>query len=92
MKLPSMAPNGMMQVWTGLLLRCRDEAQLAAKFTAVQDLVARLQKDGALGQVEGRQFGARHFAEKMHAPGDAELFRHFPQLRLVIRMQPAAGQ
>lgn len=26
----SMAPNGMMQVWTGLLLRCRDEAQLAA--------------------------------------------------------------
>lgn len=26
----SMAPNGMMQVWTGLLLRMRDEAQLAA--------------------------------------------------------------
>lgn len=26
----SMAPNGMMQVWTGLLLRCRDEAQVAA--------------------------------------------------------------
>ncbi len=26
----SMAPNGMMEVWTGLLLRCRDEAQLAA--------------------------------------------------------------
>ena len=26
----SMAPNGMMQVWTGLLLRCNDEAQLAA--------------------------------------------------------------
>ncbi|HXZ96437.1 MAG TPA: M48 family metalloprotease [Burkholderiales bacterium] len=26
----SMAPNGMMQVWTGLLLRCRDEAQIAA--------------------------------------------------------------
>lgn len=26
----SMAPNGMMQVWTGLLLRCTDEAQLAA--------------------------------------------------------------
>jgi predicted Zn-dependent protease len=26
----SMAPNGMMQVWTGLLLRVRDEAQLAA--------------------------------------------------------------
>jgi len=26
----SMAPNGMMQVWTGLLLRCGDEAQLAA--------------------------------------------------------------
>jgi predicted Zn-dependent protease len=26
----SMAPNGMMQVWTGLLLRCSDEAQLAA--------------------------------------------------------------
>lgn len=26
----SMAPNGMMQVWTGLLLRCVDEAQLAA--------------------------------------------------------------
>jgi predicted Zn-dependent protease len=26
----SMAPNGMMQVWTGLLLRCIDEAQLAA--------------------------------------------------------------
>jgi predicted Zn-dependent protease len=26
----SMAPNGMMQVWTGLLLRCRDEAQFAA--------------------------------------------------------------
>ena len=26
----SMAPNGMMQVWTGLLLRCKDEAQLAA--------------------------------------------------------------
>ena len=26
----SMAPNGMMQVWTGLLLRCLDEAQLAA--------------------------------------------------------------
>jgi predicted Zn-dependent protease len=26
----NMAPNGMMQVWTGLLLRCRDEAQLAA--------------------------------------------------------------
>jgi predicted Zn-dependent protease len=25
-----MAPNGMMQVWTGLLLRCRDEAQVAA--------------------------------------------------------------
>ncbi|BDU78699.1 hypothetical protein METESE_36570 [Mesoterricola sediminis] len=25
----SMAPNGMMQVWTGLLLRCADEAQLA---------------------------------------------------------------
>lgn len=25
-----MAPNGMMQVWTGLLLRCRNEAQLAA--------------------------------------------------------------
>ena len=25
----SMAPNGMMEVWTGLLLRCRDEAQLA---------------------------------------------------------------
>jgi predicted Zn-dependent protease len=26
----SMAPNGMMQVWTGLLLRCVDEAQFAA--------------------------------------------------------------
>src|SRR5262245_5293950 len=26
----SMAPNGMVQVWTGLLLRCGDEAQLAA--------------------------------------------------------------
>jgi predicted Zn-dependent protease len=26
----SMAPNGMMEVWTGLLLRCGDEAQLAA--------------------------------------------------------------
>jgi predicted Zn-dependent protease len=26
----NMAPNGMMQVWTGLLLRCDDEAQLAA--------------------------------------------------------------
>jgi predicted Zn-dependent protease len=26
----SMAPNGMMQVWTGLLLRVQDEAQLAA--------------------------------------------------------------
>ena len=26
----SMAPNGMMEVWTGLLLRCLDEAQLAA--------------------------------------------------------------
>ena len=26
----SMAPNGLMQVWTGLLLRCRNEAQLAA--------------------------------------------------------------
>lgn len=26
----SMAPNGMMQVWTGLMLRCGDEAQLAA--------------------------------------------------------------
>ena len=26
----SMAPNGMMEVWTGLLLRCIDEAQLAA--------------------------------------------------------------
>ena len=26
----SMSPNGMMQVWTGLLLRCRDEAQIAA--------------------------------------------------------------
>ena len=26
----SMAPNGMMQIWTGLLLRCSDEAQLAA--------------------------------------------------------------
>jgi len=26
----SMAPNGMIQVWTGLLLRCGDEAQLAA--------------------------------------------------------------
>jgi predicted Zn-dependent protease len=26
----SMAPNGMMEVWTGLLLRCSDEAQLAA--------------------------------------------------------------
>ena len=26
----NMAPNGMMQVWTGLLLRCRDEAQVAA--------------------------------------------------------------
>jgi predicted Zn-dependent protease len=26
----SMAPNGMMEVWTGLLLRCTDEAQLAA--------------------------------------------------------------
>lgn len=26
----SMAPNGMMQVWTGLFLRCLDEAQLAA--------------------------------------------------------------
>jgi predicted Zn-dependent protease len=25
-----MAPNGMMEVWTGLLLRCADEAQLAA--------------------------------------------------------------
>jgi predicted Zn-dependent protease len=25
----SMAPNGMMEVWTGLLFRCRDEAQLA---------------------------------------------------------------
>jgi predicted Zn-dependent protease len=25
-----MAPNGMMEVWTGLLLRCGDEAQLAA--------------------------------------------------------------
>lgn len=25
----SMAPNGMMQVWTGLLLRCENEAQLA---------------------------------------------------------------
>lgn len=25
----SMAPNGMMEIWTGLLLRCRDEAQLA---------------------------------------------------------------
>jgi len=34
MRLPafnaSMAPNGVMQVWTGLLVRCRDEAQLAA--------------------------------------------------------------
>jgi predicted Zn-dependent protease len=26
----SIAPNGMMQVWTGLLLRCENEAQLAA--------------------------------------------------------------
>jgi predicted Zn-dependent protease len=26
----SMAPNGMLQVWTGMLLRCHDEAQLAA--------------------------------------------------------------
>jgi predicted Zn-dependent protease len=26
----SMAPNGLMEVWTGLLLRCNDEAQLAA--------------------------------------------------------------
>ena len=26
----SMAPNGMMEVWTGLLLRCGDEAQMAA--------------------------------------------------------------
>jgi beta-barrel assembly-enhancing protease len=26
----SMAPNGMMEVWTGLLLRCSDEAQFAA--------------------------------------------------------------
>lgn len=26
----SMAPNGMMQIWSGLLLRCRNEAQLAA--------------------------------------------------------------
>jgi len=26
----NMAPNGMMQVWTGLLLRCLNEAQLAA--------------------------------------------------------------
>lgn len=26
----SMAPNGMMQVWSGLFLRCRNEAQLAA--------------------------------------------------------------
>ena len=26
----SMAPNGMMEIWTGLLLRCNDEAQLAA--------------------------------------------------------------
>jgi predicted Zn-dependent protease len=26
----SMAPNGMMEVWTGLLLRCNDEAQVAA--------------------------------------------------------------
>jgi len=26
----SMAPNGMLQIWTGLLLRVRDEAQLAA--------------------------------------------------------------
>ena len=26
----SMAPNGMMQIWTGLLLRCSDEAQVAA--------------------------------------------------------------
>lgn len=26
----TMAPNGMMQVWTGLLLRAKDEAQLAA--------------------------------------------------------------
>jgi predicted Zn-dependent protease len=26
----SMAPNGMMEIWTGLLLRCTDEAQLAA--------------------------------------------------------------
>jgi len=26
----NMAPNGMMQVWSGLLLRCRNEAQLAA--------------------------------------------------------------
>jgi predicted Zn-dependent protease len=25
-----MAPNGMMQIWTGLLLRCENEAQLAA--------------------------------------------------------------
>ncbi len=37
----SMAPNGMMQVWTGLFLRCRDEAQLAAvlghEFTHYKD-------------------------------------------------------
>lgn len=26
----TMAPNGMMQIWTGLLLRCSNEAQLAA--------------------------------------------------------------
>lgn len=26
----SMAPNGMMEIWSGLLLRCNDEAQLAA--------------------------------------------------------------
>ncbi|WP_416896955.1 MAG: M48 family metalloprotease [Minwuia sp.] len=26
----TMAPNGMMQIWTGLLLRCRNEAELAA--------------------------------------------------------------
>lgn len=26
----SMAPNGMMQIWSGLLLRCRNEAELAA--------------------------------------------------------------
>ncbi len=26
----SMAPNGMMQIWSGLFLRCRNEAQLAA--------------------------------------------------------------